>query len=150
MYYDSKIDLLLDLEIPLKLQLENIVIEDLYEIDFKPYVGFRDVVFKIITTNKFPIDLNLQVYFVDDRLNILDSLMSNNQRLLKAYPGVISPDQNEFQIEFDGEKLKTIEGSTKLLIKAKLESLDHGSKVIEIKEQDNLEIFIGVKTGLKL
>ena len=87
----------------------------------------KSMLFRTITENSLPVDLRLQVYFMDSVNNVLDSLYKDNSNLVAsgkvgASDLVIAPTKSVKDVKFNSNQLKSIEKTKKLFIKVSLKT----------------------------
>lgn len=85
-------------------------------------ISLKDITLYLTAKNGFPLEADLQVYFVDDNYRIIDSLQSPQ---IQIPPGQINPSTylltsptiTSFEITMSGERFKRIEKSKYLIFK---------------------------------
>ncbi len=95
-------------------------------------VTLNSMLFRIISYNQMPIDMELQVYFVDENYNILDSLYKTGDKYIlrsgnidEATGKVLTPKLWKKDAIFDQSQLKRIENTKKIIYNVKYISADY-------------------------
>jgi hypothetical protein len=122
-------DLSVDFELvlPIWIKASGFSMEETQPFNFEDQIGgsadFVDYLrFTLDATNGLPLDVNMQVFFLDDNMNILDSLYEDDSFLLPASLDANDKvDQRTEQskiTEFTEEKIEAIKSTKNLLIRA--------------------------------
>jgi hypothetical protein len=111
--------------------------------------------FKIFTTNYYPVDADIQVYLLDARNNIIDSILPPNQRI--AASGIVGPAPDYFVIspsnklatnKFEGARKDALVNVRNALIKAKLNTTDHGNNIVKIYSYQYINLRVSAQAQL--
>lgn len=154
-----------EVELPLYGNISNFVLQDTvpFESDInsdtlmQPGFEIEYAVFEVNIDNGFPIDLNMQIYFVDEYYNILDSLIYDNQKKI-VLSGLIGPAPDyrvhtstlsTTSITVNKTRLNKIEQSKKMIIRAALETTNSGNSLVKLFIEYEIDIKIGVLAKLK-
>jgi hypothetical protein len=105
---------------------------------------------RISNTNGFPIDVNMQVYFVDSLFNKLDSLLTSEQPLIASgiinSAGVVTtPTITNTDITIDSARLKKLVSTKQVLIYAKVNTVNSGATPVKIYSNYTLEVKLGLQ-----
>lgn len=152
-----------NLTIPLWGTLSNISAQDTSVFDLGEDLGkLESTTFKLTTDNGFPIDVRIQVYFVDSTYSPykrLDSLITDGQSILtgavvdkSAGPNqgkVISSSKKITTITLDEPRLQKLKTANKIIIKGVLNSSEAGSVPVRVSSTNNLTIKLGVRVKIK-
>ncbi|MFW5877947.1 MAG: hypothetical protein ACOCUP_02425 [bacterium] len=155
-------DFLVDFEIilPIWIKAEGFTMEETYPFNFEERFGDNtDMVdylrFTLDATNGLPLEVNMQVYFLDQFSNILDSLYTNDDFLLPASLNagskVEEPTEQSKAIEFTKGRIEAIKPATDLLIKASGTTADAESdKFVKIYSYYTVDFKFKMKADLNL
>lgn len=80
----SKLDINIDLELPMHGNIGLFTIKDTFEFDFSDYQDVDRMKFKLTTDNGFPFEVNTQIYFLDSTNVLIDSLFTGSSVLMGA------------------------------------------------------------------
>lgn len=134
---DSQIRVGLELEMPLEAGFD-IMLEDSIEVSFSDLEDVKELKLLMKTENDFPIDANLQVYFLDDEGKVMKdssgepiSLFDGEDKFLVAAEiinsstGETLPANTDLPISatIDQDKFEKIREAKHLLVRAKLNSV---------------------------
>ncbi len=120
---------------------------------------FDDVIegeFVSRTTNGFPIDADLQIYFRDASGNVIDSLLTSDQRVIAAAPvgaddRVTSPAVKDTRSAIDESRWAIIKNSTvDIVIAGKLTTLNNGSESVKIYNDYQLDTRLSFRGTVRL
>ncbi len=141
-------------DLPLHGRAKNFRLDGSYDSNFGKLEGFTDAEFKLITENEMPVDMKLQMYFVDGAGIVLDSLFDKERLLVEAAPvnsngDVTGIKKAENYIPCSGAKLEAIRNSKKVLLRAYLSSNENGSVLVYVKSTQGLNVKMGVKAKIK-
>lgn len=120
---------------------------------------FDDVIegeFVSRTTNGFPIDADMQIYFRDASGNVIDSLLTSDQRVIAAAPvgsddRVISSEIKDTRSAIDETRWAFIKNSTvDIVIAGKLTTLNNGSESVKIYNDYQLDTRLAFRGTVRL
>lgn len=122
-------DFLVDFEVilPIWIKAEGFTLDQTYPFDFEENFGeSTDIIdylrFTMDAMNQLPLEVKMQVYFLDENSNTLDSLFSNDDLLLPASldedSKVDQATEQSKSVEFTEEKIEKIRPTRELLIQA--------------------------------
>jgi len=77
-YYGDEIKSNIEIEIPLSLIASNLVLNDTVDLDINNINEIENGKFYLFAYNGFPLDADIQIYLLNDSLNIVDSLFNEN------------------------------------------------------------------------
>jgi len=160
---ESKLEISLEGLIPLDLRIQDVVLGDTF--DFPLFSDNEDSDFgaddidsmriDMLTKNHMPIDLGIQVYFVDSTRNWLklDSLFGDDKYIFRsgeidANGKVIGVTEKLTRVELTGLQIENILDANKILMKAFVDTYDSQSRDVKFHSGDYLDFKL--KTRLKL
>ena len=152
----SKIELGVAAEIELFSAVSGFVINDTLTFDLDENEEVEALQFRLNSWNGFPIDAKLQMIFMDENFNVIDSLFTNPEEaiLLGGYVNgppqyrVTEPRFHQKDIVVNEQKLDNILSSENVFLRAKLSTTD--GTLVKIYEDYELKIKIGVIVKLKI
>lgn len=160
---DSQFDLDVDVRLPLWGTAKDFVLEDTIR-DFKiDEVGSIDnFLLRAYVKNGFPVDLDVQVYFVDSAFQgpvvngfptkAIDSLATSEifmrSGTVDASGRVITPSIHSHDYTYDRERIQKLKRAKHLILRARASSTADGSQNVKIFATDRLELNLGVKTQI--
>ncbi|MFO8054417.1 MAG: hypothetical protein R6U19_04545 [Bacteroidales bacterium] len=103
--------------------------------------------------NGFPVQSEVQVYFTDTNMVILDSLFDKSREtlMLSAHPGpapeykVSSPREKTTYVSKQGEAIDNILDAKKAVIRVKAYTADEGNSTVKIYSDYTVDVKIGVR-----
>tara|TARA_B110000211_G_C14091373_1_gene559339 strand:+ start:315 stop:2417 length:2103 start_codon:yes stop_codon:yes gene_type:complete len=145
----------MDVQIPLYGGLSGFKLID--TLDF-PTEAFKNVLvgnIKTEITNEFPLDVNVQAYFVDSNFMILDSLKSTPVQVLKS--SVIDPANGDLvlattfyeDIELTEAKVDNIKNATKIILVSEMATASGGANA-KFYSKFGMDIKLGVYAKVKI
>ncbi len=147
---NSTVTLTAEIEMPLYGSTGDLTLEDSYEFYFEENLQeIETATFNVVFTNAFPMDVNMQLYFLDSQTGILDSLFTQPQTIEhgetdNATMHVNNPAETLFTVNFTAERLNRIKQETAAI---KIRSLlkTPNSNPVKIFSDNYLGFQIGVK-----
>jgi hypothetical protein len=142
-YYGNYLNAIVNMEIPLSLIASNLVLSQEVDLNLGQHSGNPgQAMLKLIADNGFPLNADLQIYLLDQNLQISDSLLSPAflyAPALDASLKVIAPQRTEYYIPMSEYRLNKLFASKKLIFRAKFNTLPAGSHV-KIYEHYKLDL----------
>lgn len=145
-------------ELPLHGTAKDFTLIDTVELDLGDSTYFKYVdwfMFKILTNNFYPIDADVQVYLLDSLNNVLDSIIPANQRIAASGvvgPGpdyrVLTPSSKMTTNRFEGSRKDALVNVRKAVIKAVLNTTDHGSSIVKIYSYEYINVRVSAQAQL--
>ena len=150
----SDLTSLVMLELPIYGTASGFTIQTSADMDLQDIDLISDAEFKIITDNGMPIDVDLQLYFQDEKENIIDSLFYEPQRLLAAASVDMSGNATNTSetttfVEVSEERMLSIQNAKSTLINVAFSTSDNGNTSVRINSIQDVEIRMGAKIGLE-
>ena len=140
-------------ELPLEGAVENFTVVDTFDLDLtKEEIPEGEIEFKIIANNGFPLDIDLQCYFLNDFNQIVDSMfVENGISLIQAAP-VDSDGKVTTALEtitFRGFTLDQVrrirQQSKKIVLQGRFNTTNNGMTDIKLYSDYELGLKIGAK-----
>lgn len=149
----SKFIVNVSVDLPIKGRAKDFKIEDNFDVDFGKLDGFKEAEFKVVAINTMPVDMEVQMYFVNSSGTTLDSLFNKERLLVEAAPVDGNGEVNgvkkvESYITVSPAQLDAIRSSTKVLLRAFLTSAQNGNVPVNIKSTQGLDVKMGVKAKI--
>ena len=153
----SRISMDLDLEVKLFTSISNFIVEDTIDFDMDQQAGdIGHLLIRLNTTNRFPLNAYVQVYFADGDYNVLDSLINQpDKRILVGAPVSGPPEyrvtdsaHSVTDFELSNARINNILNAKKLLLKAALSTTD--GQLCIIYDDYSLKIKIGIIAGVNI
>jgi hypothetical protein len=148
---DSKIIIIGRLIIPFYGRVNSYSLQDTFDVKIPHTDSIQFADFYIKTTNNVPIQLMLQVYFVDTANSYarIDSFFTGAKPLLKAplvdlNGTILSAGVDDQTVNFSRARMKALEKANKLLVKANMQTPDPGSQDVKFFKTNYLDIKISM------
>lgn len=150
---ESKLSLTVIAELPMEGAVSNFTLIDTFALDLtNNNIPEGDAEFKIITNNGFPLDIDLQCYFLNDFGIAIDSMfLGSNISLIEAAPvdadgKVITPLEKITFSGFTRDRINLIrENVRNIALKGSFSSTNNGNTDIKLYADYHLGVQIGVK-----
>ncbi len=152
----SKFNVSINVELPLEGKVGGFVLQDTLEMELDKIKDVKELSFRINTTNAFPLGANVQVYFTDNLFHVLDSMITNGADVIQAgivnptTQLVVTPSSKLTEVSISNERLRKIENTKKLIIKARLTSYGYPAQVIKITNNDYIDVKLGMKAKVNI
>ncbi len=145
-------------ELPFHGKAKDFTLIDTVELDLGDSTYFKYVdwfMFKILTNNFYPIDADMQVYLLDSLNNVIDSIVPADQRIAASGvvgPGpdyrVLTPSSKMTTNKFTGVRKDALVNVRKAVIKAVLNTTDHGSSIVKIYSYEYINVRVSAQAQL--
>lgn len=148
-----KVDIDVEVEIPLYAKAKGFRIVDTFDIDLTDLEDLDRLGFKMVTDNGFPLEVVMQLQFMDESGVILDSLFQKGPQLVAS--GTLRPDgsvetsqSTTLESELNGDQLQQIlSQTTDGRVIATLESPNGGAEAARMLDTYTLGIRLGILAG---
>ncbi|MCX7696069.1 MAG: hypothetical protein N2Z72_00050 [Bacteroidales bacterium] len=114
------------------------------------------ILFRLYTKNGFPVDANIQLYFLDSLNHLKDSLISSSQTLiLSAFTSgppdyiVTQPQEKMLDVVFPKQRVQNLLGTRKVIIKARLNTQNSPNAIIKIYAHYRLKVRLSMQVQFK-
>ncbi len=150
----SYLGVAMDVQIPLYGSVDGFVLTDTLEFPKEAFDNVLEARMKTIITNEFPVDVDVQAYFVDENYLVLDSLSETTINVLKAIEvdgngeQSAAAQENETDIALSEEKVSNIKNATYIILKSNLSTSDGQSAKFYTKY--GMDIRLGVYAKVKI
>jgi len=155
----SEVNINIELELPLYGSASGFTLTDTIVPSFPtPPVEFGGAELKLITDNELPLDLGIQMHFVDSLDNVLTTLFTegitniissadvdNNGVVLKDGNGKPVPKESTIFIDLSSETYSKLAKSNKVIIEAAFSTYQNGAVPVKIFSSHNINLRMGVK-----
>jgi len=113
----------------------------------------KNVVITVATANELPIELALQVYFMDEFHNVFDSLFSSNPPLLAPSEvdvdgRLVNASEKDNSVNFPAEKLKSFDRTQFVKIEARMVTSGSGDQFVKFYSDYSLDFEISIYANL--
>ncbi|MFN2394848.1 MAG: hypothetical protein ABR597_04080 [Bacteroidales bacterium] len=158
--YNSQLSIDLDVNLPLFGRVDNFELQDTLDLTFNNLPEEIDwAELKIQMDNGFPFRASVQVYFVDDNMQVLDSLFSEASavNLIEAAP--TSPDDNivteprlkETFIMLDQARFESLRNAEQMLLEVEFNTYNQDvGESVKILESYEIGILMGLRMKAKV
>jgi len=153
---ESEIDIFVDIELPLSGTISGLVLSKRFDFDGNGISELNTATLLVNTSNTFPLDGWLQVYFLDDASNTLDSLYDDSRGILMTAGeldtnGFVSnPGLTEDRVDIDQTEIDNIDQATQLVMRVILRTNNAGATPIKIALDNSLQVNIGIESELEI
>jgi hypothetical protein len=151
---NSGLDFRFKTELPIYGTASGFTIEEPMQLDWDDLNNVEAIEFKIIVDNGMPIEAGMQLYFLDEQDNRVDSLYSDYQYLIKA--ATVATDgqvgaatQTVSLVTFDAARVERIKNSNRMLIGATFSTANGGNTPVRIMTTQEMAVKVGMKVKLK-
>lgn len=153
---DSRLDVAIDVELPLIGYAQDIVILDTLdaEIEFDEYEEVDSLELRFFSNNGFPVDAEIQLTFLDTNDVPIDFLFDGGFAGLSTFlvsgvmndQVVIAPSEYTFNRTIDEAGAERLKDTKKIVIRSRLNTFESdGAYEVHFREEYELEVKLGVK-----
>lgn len=154
----SKFEVDIEAELPLFGSASGFKLQDTVDFDLGDDIDEVEwVILKVYTSNGFPLDVSMQIYFADSLGNKLDSLLTSIDQIISSgivgpAPSykVITPTEKHLSIQIDQKKMDNLLKAEKLIILANLSTTNNGSDKVKIYSDYEIDVKLGVQAKGKI
>lgn len=146
-----------ELQLPLRGLAFNFFVQDTAEFSLGNITeNIQEALFRIATINSFPVDGRMQLYFVDEGYNIIDSLITNvNDKVILSAPinsdgKSIGTSTKTVDVKMDETRINRLKDSQNVIIRSYIASANDGAQNVKIYSDNFLDIKLGMRVTLKL
>jgi len=157
----SHLDVNIEVVIPMHLRAEGLELADTFDFEIGGDEGFsreniKSFMFQLETENGLPLEVSIQVYFMDNNDDYLDSLFNEqNWNILPS--GVVDDDgkvimttYNKVEVPLTESQIDNVFIAEKIMIKTLVETTDHGTRDIKFYSTNSLSFKLGVKAEVSV
>ena len=152
----ARLDIGLEAEIPLYASARGFELTDTFALSFntEEFDLAKQLDFKLVAGNGFPVEVGMQVFFLDENEAVFDSLFAAGPIMLEAAElatnGFASgKTEHILEASFDDDRVNTLlEQTAYLRVQSLVESPQMGATAARLSEEDEIEIRLGVLVTL--
>lgn len=152
----SKIDIDVEVKLPLHGTAENFVLRDTVDFNYNHLQNVQSMTIRTFISNGFPFDAKWQVYFTDDNYHALDSLVTTGNLFMPSAPvnpdngKVIQPSTALHDNTLDRSRILKIMNAKYIIIKANAATFQNGNVNVKIYGDYKFEVNLGVIAKVNL
>lgn len=142
-----------DVDLPLFGSAINFVARDTVAVDLNSFEKVDYAEFKLITENSMPVSIAVQGYFLNDNGTVLDSLFSNNERIIRGadVDAVGIPTGSSEVItfaDFPIDRFAGIKSAKNIELVATFFTSTDGAQSVQVKDDQDVKIRMGAILGV--
>jgi hypothetical protein len=149
----SRLTIGVHLELPFHGQINGLTLSKRFDFNGLGIDDPGETKIMLKTSNESPLDMGVQVYFVDTDGTVLDSLFTNRSILKGAAVDVngFTQQAREVQMEvpLSQQKIDRMEQAEQLVISAIVLTTNNGTVPVKFSSADKLKVNLGVNTRVK-
>ena len=139
-----------EVDLPLHARASGFAVADTFDVDFSSYNDVKEAELKIISDNGMPLDIDAQVYFLNDKKEAVDSLFETPIRLIEAAAvdnegNVIAPTTGTIFVTLNEAKFKKIRDSKLLALQTAFSTAGNGTSSVRATKGQTVDIRMGLK-----
>lgn len=156
----SKMDVGFEFVLPLWFKADSFAFEDTIDMNLEEIEEEGDIIDRVSVmlevSNGLPLDIDFQIYFVDENYNHVDTLFANEVRPVISHAiidettnEVIAPGVKPSLIEFEGDEIMDLSTVRYGIIDAGLKTpSDSNNELISVKFMDDYSIDFNISVGI--
>ncbi len=150
---DSKLQIDLGVDLPFELQVNNLTFEDTAKIDSGDLDKIKTAELIVNAINEIPLDIDVQLFFVDTISGQQFSSSAKNKLLSAAQisdTGVITATNSSHSITLNETELSGLKKANGIIFKGTISSPSNGTKSAVIYSKSKLNMSVSIKAKLDL
>ena len=151
----SKFDVNLKIELPIWGRAKYFVLQDTFDLDMSNFYQDIDslewMLFRINADNAMPLEVGIQIYFVDQEFSIIDSLYDNGQMnilesgVIDGSGKVVQPTNKISDFKFSSERLSGLHDVRYIFTRGYINTTDEATKLVRFYEGNYVSFKMGVQ-----
>lgn len=151
----SRISADIDLELPMIGRFRNLALAENYDFNGSELDEVDYAMFRLQSSNGFPINAHIQLYFGSGTGTFIDSLIYDDIQILEAgvtnsMGKVTEPTKKDIDVLVPKERLGPISQAQRLFLRARLDTPENETKSVRIYEEDRLNVKLYVQTEFEI
>lgn len=144
---NDKLSVSANVNIPLAGKLRNYPLSDTIPLNLGLLERVKKGVVRIISTNSIPISVYGQCYFMDDKGNKLDSLMTGGPGIISnaKIPSSLNPREEIYDFPVSENQMKALRASDRFIINAFLSTLKNENEFIQLRKGQQLSMNLSLQ-----
>lgn len=148
MHESSFFDIKVAVEVPMLQSIDSLRLTDTLDIKLPKAEGLDELEFKMLLSNEFPIEMDLQIYFLDEHNMVLDSLFEGDGVHLPGAPeladGLTDPGEDQiYLIAFDRDRFDQISKATRIAVNPAFSTIYGPGIAVWLYDHYALELKLG-------
>ncbi|MEZ4721918.1 MAG: hypothetical protein R2813_08600 [Flavobacteriales bacterium] len=153
----SQLKVTTQLELPFTCRIDNVFAIDTISVSTNlssELLKVERALMEVTTENALPLGALIQVYLLDSKYNIIDSVLTDRNFLTAAnidgYGFVISPNETKTSIGTTDQQLQALRKTQFMLVMAQLETSDAGQKTVSFQGSNYLSVDLALRLKYKI
>jgi hypothetical protein len=154
----SRLNVDAQVEIPLFGKAWDFVLQDTTDLELgQDLENIEFMLFRLNTTNGFPVEAIQQLIFLDDANHVIDSLLTPEQQTLAPAPCSGTPDYKVTssvlkltEITLYNDRIKKLKNCKKVIIRAKLKTTQNGTEPVKFYSDYSINVKVGLRIKFKV
>jgi hypothetical protein len=154
----SRLNVDAQVELPLFGRAWDFVLQDTTDLELgQDMDNIEFMLFKINSTNGFPVEAIQQLIFLDDSDHVIDSLLSPEQQTLAAAPCSGAPNYKVTssvlkltEISLNQDRFALLKKCRKVIIRAKLKTTENGTEPVRFYSDYSINVKVGLRIKFKV
>lgn len=149
----SRFDVYVDVALPMWGRTTGLTFERDFDVDLKPFKVIDNVTFKVITENRFPVDVKMQLYFLADNNTRMDSIFVGEPVILKSASvngaGQVTGTSVVInEAVFSTDRFTKVKTYKRLRMKGTLMTAQNGMQDVKFFNSNGMTIKMGINAGV--
>ena len=151
----SRFDVDLKVELPLWGHAKYFVLQDTFDLDMGEFYEDIDslewMLFRINADNAMPVEVGIQIYFVDSMYSVVDSLYDDGQMrflesgVIDGSGKVVQPTNKISDFRFTSERLSGLQDVRYIFTRGYINTTDEATKLVRFYGENYLNLKLGVQ-----
>lgn len=138
-----------EVELPIYGRASNFLALDTFEVDFANFEGSQEASFKLVSENELPLDIGVQMLFVDEIGNVVDSLFAVETPIIGAAPVDSEGNATDIHVQteyvtLDAARFANLKQAKFIHLLASFSTYDGGSTSVKVYADQEIRLKMGV------
>jgi hypothetical protein len=152
----SSISVSMDLDVPLYGSVSGFVIKDTISFPVEAFANVLSATLRTNITSEYPIEADVQMYFLDANYLVLDSLFSTGYQVVVPSSTIdlngelVSASTKQTDMPVDEAKVEMLKGAKYIVIASKLATANNGATAAKFYSTYKMNVKLGVLATVKI
>jgi len=144
----------MEVDLPLRGQINGFTLRDTVDITIGDLSEVEEAEFKIVADNEIPIDADIQILFIDEQGQFIDSLLAADQQRLQGarmLPNGMGTEisTTEVFVPFSAERFEAVKSVASAVVRIRLSTESNPEGPVEILDEQEISVRVGAQARVQ-